>query len=548
FYAACPQIVQGAMDRFAELTGRQYGLFEYHGAIDAERVIVLMGSGCEAVHETVDFLNADENAKVGLLKVRLYRPFDAKAFVRLLPATTRTIAVLDRTKEPGSSGEPLYLDCVNALYEEGRSEMRVIGGRYGLSSKEFTPAMVKAVFENLGQVTPKNHFTIGIEDDVSHTSLDADLSFSIEPSDVVRAQFFGLGSDGTVGANKESIKIIGENTENFAQGYFVYDSKKSGAMTISHLRFGPRPIRSTYLISCANFVACHQPFLLETQEVLKDLAPGGTFLLNSPFGPDRVFEHLPETAQQRLIEQCAKFFVIDANKVARDSGMGGRINTVMQTCFFAISGVLPPEQAIDAIKNSIRKTYAKKGEEVVERNLRGVDAAVAHLYEVKLPEAVTPRASGRNGEMKRAPEFVRNVLGEIIAGRGDRLPVSALPNDGSYPTGTTQFEKRNLAAEVPVWDPEVCIQCGKCVLVCPHAVIRSKVYDAPLLDGAPAGFKSRDARLPEWKGLKYTLQVAAEDCTGCGICIDVCPARNKSEARLKAINMQAQAPLRESER
>ncbi|MGZ4967256.1 MAG: pyruvate:ferredoxin (flavodoxin) oxidoreductase, partial [Chthoniobacterales bacterium] len=374
FYAACPQIVQSAMDRFAELTGRQYGLFEYHGAIDAERVMVLMGSGCEAVHETVDFLNADENAKVGVLKVRLYRPFDAKAFVRLLPATTRTIAVLDRTKEPGSSGEPLYLDCVNALYEEGRSEMRVIGGRYGLSSKEFTPAMVKAVFENLGQVTPKNHFTIGIEDDVSHTSLDADLSFSIEPSDVVRAQFFGLGSDGTVGANKESIKIIGENTENFAQGYFVYDSKKSGAMTISHLRFGPRPIRSTYLISCANFVACHQPFLLETQEVLKDLAPGGTFLLNSPFGPDRVFEHLPETAQQRLIEQGAKFFVIDANKVARDSGMGGRINTVMQTCFFAISGVLPPEQAIDAIKNSIRKTYAKKGEEVVEMNLRGVDA------------------------------------------------------------------------------------------------------------------------------------------------------------------------------
>jgi pyruvate-ferredoxin/flavodoxin oxidoreductase len=547
FYAACPEIVQRTMDRFEELTGRRYGLFEYHGATDAERVIILMGSGCEAVHETVDFLNAGKE-KVGVLKVRLYRPFDAQSFVKMLPATTRAIAVLDRTKEPGSGGEPLYLDCVNALYEQGRSDLRVVGGRYGLSSKEFTPAMIKAVFDNLEKSSPKNHFTVGIDDDLSHTSLDVDLNFSIEPNDVVRAQFFGLGSDGTVGANKESIKIIGENTDYFAQGYFVYDSKKAGAMTISHLRFGPRPIRSTYLITSANFIGCHQPVLLETYDVLKDLAPGGTFLLNSPFGPERVWEHLPENAQRRLIHQRAKVFVIDANKVARDSGMGGRINTVMQTCFFALSGVLPSEKAVAAIKNSIRKTYAKKGDEIVEMNLRAVDQTLAHLYEVKVPDAVTPAVAGRNGQLKHAPEFVRNVLGEIMAGRGDRVPVSALSNDGTYPTGTTRWEKRNLAVEVPVWDPEVCIQCGKCVMVCPHAVIRSKVYEAAVLQGAPTTFKSREARLPEWKDLRYTLQVAVEDCTGCGICVDVCPARNKSEARFKAINMQPQLPLRETER
>lgn len=545
-YAACPQIVQRTMDQFAELTGRRYGLFEYHGATDAERVIVLMGSGCEAVHETVDFLNT-QNEKIGVLKVRLYRPFDAQAFVKMLPANVRRIAVLDRTKEPGAV-EPLYLDCVNALCEQGRSDVQVVGGRYGLSSKEFTPAMIKAVFDNLSQPSPKNHFTVGIDDDLSHSSLNVDSDFSIQSDDVVCAQFFGLGSDGTVGANKESIKIIGENTNYFAQGYFVYDSKKSGAMTISHLRFGPRPIRSTYLITKANFVACHQAFLLETCDVLRDLAPGGTFLLNSPLGPDRIWSQLPETVQRRLIEQHAKFFVIDGNKVARDAGMGGRINTVMQTCFFAISGVLPAEQAIEAIKNSIRKTYGKKGDEIVEMNLRAVDHTLAHLYEVEIRDAVVPVKSKGNGELKRAPEFVRNVLGEIIAGRGDRVPVSALPNDGTYPTGTTQFEKRNLASEVPVWDLAVCIQCGRCVLVCPHAVIRSKAYDTAVLHGAPSSFKSAEARLPEWQGLKYTLQVAVEDCTGCGICVDVCPARNKSEARLKAINMQPQLPLREAER
>ncbi len=556
-YAACPQIVQRTMDHFVELTGRRYGLFEYHGATDAKRVIVLMGSGCEAVHETVDFLNS-QNEKVGVLKVRLYRPFDTQAFVKMLPANVRHIAVLDRTKEPGAGGEPLYLDCVNALHEQGRSDVQVVGGRYGLSSKEFTPAMIKAVFENLAQSSPKNHFTVGIEDDLSHTSLGVEPNFLTERDDVVRAQFFGLGSDGTVGANKESIKIIGENTDYFAQGYFVYDSKKSGAMTISHLRFGPRPIRSTYLITQANFVACHQAFLLETCDVLRDLASGGTFLLNSPLGADRVWGRLPENAQRRLIEQRANFFVIDGNKVAREAGMGGRINTVMQTCFFAISGVLPAQQAIEAIKNSIRKTYAKKGDEVVEMNLKAVEQTLANLYEVKIPDAVAggvdaglrDQRSGLqpNGELKRAPEFVRNVLGEIIAGRGDRVPVSALPNDGTYPTGTTQFEKRNLATEVPVWDPQVCIQCGRCVLVCPHAVIRSKAYDVAVLPGAPSSFKSAEARLPEWKGLKYTLQVAVEDCTGCGICVDVCPARNKSEARLKAINMQPQLPLRETER
>ena len=546
FYSACPAIVDRAMDRFAKLTGRRYGLFEYHGATDAEHVIVIMGSGCEAVHETVDFLNA-RKAKVGVVKVRLYRPFDGKAFLNVLPTTARNVAVLDRTKEPGAGGDPLYLDCVNALYE-GRRDVRVVGGRYGLSSKEFTPAMIKAVFDNLTQSSPKNHFTVGIIDDVSHTSLEIDPDFSIEPEEVVRALFFGLGSDGTVGANKESIKIIGESTDHFAQGYFVYDSKKSGALTISHLRFGPRPIRSSYLINQAQFVACHQSFLLETYDVLRDLAPKGTFLLNTPFDRHHIWAHLPENVQRRLIERRAHFFVIDASKVAREAGMGGRINTVMQACFFCISGALPADKAIGAIKDSIRKTYARKGEEIVEMHLRAVDQAITHLHEVEVPDTIVSAPSQRNGHLKQAPDFVRNVLGEIMSGRGDGVPVSALPNDGTFPTGTTQYEKRNLATEVPVWDPNVCIQCGKCVLVCPHAVIRSKVYDEKVLRDAPETFKSREARLPAWKGLQYTLQVAVEDCTGCGICVDVCPARNKSEARLKAINMQSQLPLRKSER
>ena len=547
FYQACPHIVQGAMDRFAALTGRQYHLFDYQGAADAERVIVIMGSGGEAAEETADFLNS-QGEKVGVLKVRLYRPFDSPGFVRALPSTVKAIAVLDRTKEPGSAGEPLYLDCVNALQEANRTELRIVGGRYGLSSKEFTPAMVKAALDNLKEPIPKNHFTIGINDDVTGTSLVYDASFSVESSDVVRAVFYGLGSDGTVGANKESIKIIGENTPNYAQGYFVYDSKKSGAMTISHLRFGPRPLRSTYLISEANFVGCHQPGFLERYDVVDKVAPHGTFLLNTPFGPDQVWSRLPESVQKQLIEKRPHFFVIDAHKVAHETGMGGRINTIMQTCFFAISGVLPSQEAMSAIKDSIRKTYGKKGADIVQTNLNAVDHTLTNLFEVHIPEEVTPRPELEPAAVTKAPPFIRDVLGKLIAGHGDEVPVSALPVDGTYPTGTARWEKRNLALEVPVWDPDICIQCGKCVLVCPHAVIRSKVYEPSFLTSAPDSFKSHQARLPEWKGLNYTLQVSTEDCTGCGICVDVCPARNKSEARLKAINMRSHSELRDAER
>ncbi len=547
FYQACPHIVQDAMDRFAALTGRQYHLFDYQGAADAERVIVIMGSGGEAAEETADFLNS-QGEKVGVLKVRLYRPFDSPGFVRALPSTVKAIAVLDRTKEPGSAGEPLYLDCVNALQEANRTELRIVGGRYGLSSKEFTPAMVKAALDNLKEPIPKNHFTIGINDDVTGTSLVYDASFSVESSDVVRAVFYGLGSDGTVGANKESIKIIGENTPNYAQGYFVYDSKKSGAMTISHLRFGPRPIRSTYLVSEANFVGCHQPGFLERYDVVDKVAPHGTFLLNTPFGPDEVWSRLPESVQKQLIEKRPHFFVIDAHKVAHETGMGGRINTIMQTCFFAISGVLPSQEAMSAIKDSIRKTYGKKGADIVQTNLNAVDHTLTYLFEVHIPEEVTPRPELEPAAVTKAPPFIRDVLGKLIAGHGDEVPVSALPVDGTYPTGTARWEKRNLALEVPVWDPDICIQCGKCVLVCPHAVIRSKVYEPSFLTSAPDSFKSNQARLPEWKGLNYTLQVSTEDCTGCGICVDVCPARNKSEARLKAINMRSHSELRDAER
>lgn len=546
FYAACPAIVQGVMERFAELTGRRYGLFEYHGAPDAERVIVLMGSGAETACETVDFLNGN-GARVGVVKVRLYRPFDSQRFLEVLPVTAQAIAVLDRTKEPGSGGEPLYLDCVNALYGSAHRP-KVVGGRYGLSSKEFTPAMVKAIFENLAAPAPRERFTIGIRDDLSGTSLDFDPTFSVESDDTFRAIFFGLGSDGTVGANKDSIKIIGENTANHVQAYFVYDSKKAGATTISHLRFGPRPIHSPYLISRAQFVGCHQPRFLERMNVIEALMPNGIFLLNTPFGPQEVWEHLPEEIQRGLIERQARFFVIDAHKVARDCGMGGRINTVMQACFFSVSGVLPHDDAIAAIKASIRKTHGKKGEEIVQMNLEALDQTLARLHEVSIPNHVGSVVAMQKSVPDAAPAFVRNLLGRLIAGRGDEVPVSALPADGTFPTGTAQWEKRNLAREIPVWDPNVCIQCGKCVIVCPHGVIRSKAYEPSWIANAPASFKFHDARLPEWRGLKYTLQVAPEDCTGCGICVDVCPARNKSEARLKAINMQLQAPLRGTER
>jgi pyruvate-ferredoxin/flavodoxin oxidoreductase len=549
FYAATPEIVQQAMDKFAELTGRQYHLFDYHGAPDAEHIIVLMGSGCEAAHETVDYL-IERGEKVGLLKLRLYRPFDRRRFVEALPASVNAIAVLDRTKEPGSVGEPLYLDCVTALFEERLRERMplAVGGRYGLSSKEFTPAMIKAVFDNLARPHPKNHFTVGIVDDVSHTSLDYDPEFSIEPESVVRAVFYGLGADGTVGANKNSIKIIGENSDNFAQGYFVYDSKKSGTMTTSHLRFGPKPIRSNYLIGKANFVACHQPVFLERSDMLREIVPGGVFLLNTPCGPDAVWESLPQPVQERIITKKLKFYVIDALKIAQQAGMKGRINTVMQVCFFAISGVLPREEAIAAIKQSIEKTYGKKGDEIVEMNLKAVDRTLENLFEVKVPATVSSAVGFVPPVPAEAPDFVRNVLGEMIARRGDLLPVSVLPVDGTYPTGTARWEKRNLATEIPVWDSDICIQCGKCALVCPHAVIRIKTYEPDGLQGAPETFKAIDARDTEWQGLKYSIQVSPEDCTGCGICVDVCPVKNKSAANLKAINMQPQPPIRETER
>jgi pyruvate-ferredoxin/flavodoxin oxidoreductase len=554
FYAACPEITQRAMDKFARLTGRQYRLFEYHGAPDAERVIVIMGSGAEAAHETVDYLTA-RGEKVGALKVRLYRPFDSQRFVATLPATTKAVAVLDRTKEPGSSGEPLYLDCVNALHEalgDGRCELkaapRVIGGRYGLSSKEFTPAMIKAIFDELSRPRPKNHFTIGIDDDLTCTSLDYAPEFSTEPENVIRALFYGLGADGTVGANKNSIKIIGEKTDNYAQGYFVYDSKKSGAVTVSHLRFGAQPIRSTYLVTQANFVACHQPGFLERYDMLTALTPGGTFLLNTPYGPEEVWDHLPRQAQEQIIGKRPRFFVIDGAGVARESGLGGRINTIMQSCFFALSGVLPKDEVIEAIKDSIRKTYGKKGEEIVRMNLKAVDQTLERLYEAQIPERAEGKIELSPPVPPAAPPFVRDVLGEIIAGRGNELPVSALPCDGSYPTGTGKWEKRNLAPEIPVWDPVACIQCGKCAMVCPHGAIRIKVYNPECLADAPPAFKSCGAKDREWQGMKYSIQVAPEDCTGCGVCVDICPAKNKSQMSLKAINMAPQPPLREQER
>jgi len=551
YYRACATIVQGAMDRFAKQTGRSYHLFDYFGASDAERVIVVMGSGAGAIEEAVERLVKD-GEKVGLLKVRLFRPFAAEAFLSALPKTARAMAVLDRTKEPGSLGEPLYMDVVTAISEAAggkasRPDLRVVGGRYGLSSKEFTPAMAKGVFDELKKAGPKNHFTIGIHDDVTHTSLEYDAEFSTEDPHTVRALFYGLGSDGTVGANKNSIKIIGKGTDNYAQGYFVYDSKKAGSVTVSHLRFGPNPIRSTYLISKASFVACHQFQFLERMDVVEAAQPGATFLLNAPFGPEEIWNHVPRSLQQAIIKKGLKFYVIDAYKVAREAGMGSRINTIMQTCFFAISGVLPREEAIQAIKEAIRETYGKRGDAVVQKNFAAVDQALAHLHEVKVPGQVTAGFDIMAPVPERAPEFVQNVLGAMIAGKGDSLPVSAMPIDGTFPTGTAYWEKRNIAQEIPVWDEELCIQCGKCVLVCPHAVIRAKIYDSSLLGSAPATFKSTKPRWREFESLRYTLQVSPEDCTSCRLCVEICPAKSKSEAKHKAINMQAQPALREPE-
>ncbi len=549
FYDACAAHVERAFSKFAELTGRRYSLYEYVGAPDAERVIVLMGSGCEAVEETVEWLQK-KGEKVGVLKVRLYRPLDVARFAAALPKSVKFVSVLDRTKEPGAGGEPLYLDVVAALNETGRKEIEIVGGRYGLSSKEFTPAMIKAVFENLSKTKPKHHFTIGINDDVTHTSLPYDASFSIEPDDVFRGLFYGLGADGTVGANKESIKIIGENTSSFAQGYFVYDSKKSGSMTVSHIRFGPRPIRSTYLVSKANFIAIHQPGFIERYDILKDLVDGGIFLLNSSFSPEVIWGTLPEIAQKRLIEKKAKFFVIDASRIAKESGMKGRINTIMQTCFFAVSGVLPREEAIESIKKSIKKAYGKKGEDVVQKNIAAVENTIANLHEVTLPKESSNHTALLPAISMEAPTFVREVLGEVASGHGDELPVSAMPVDGTYPTGTAQWEKRNLSTEVPVWNADVCIQCGKCVFVCPHAVVRTKVGKKEAFDEAPEGFLVTPARLPEWKGLEFTLQISTEDCTGCALCVDVCPTKDKSdpEGKKKAINMTSLAPIAEASR
>lgn len=547
YYDACPGIVQKTMDKFAKLTGRQYKLFDYIGAPDAEKVIVLMGSGAEAAEEAITYLVA-RGEKVGAVKVRLYRPFVGQACIDAFPKTVKSIAVLDRTKEPGAGGEPLYLDVVNAFAEFGESlSPKVVGGRYGLSSKEFTPAMIKGIFEELAKDKPKNHFTIGINDDVTHTSLDYDPAFSTEDPDGVQAVFYGLGSDGTVGANKNSIKIIGGETDNYAQGYFVYDSKKAGSVTVSHLRFGPNPIHATYLVSKAGFVACHQSFFLEKYDMLEKMKEGGTFLLNTLHSADAVWDKLPRSVQQGLIDKKAKFYVIDAYEVAKKTNMGVRINTIMQTCFFAISGVLPKDEAIAAIKNAIKKTYGKKGDDVVQQNFNAVDQSLAHLKEVPVPEKATSSIEKPPIVSENAPDFVKEVTARIMEGKGDELPVSKLPEDGTYPTATTRWEKRNIALEIPVWDPDTCIQCGKCISMCPHAVIRMKAYDPKYLEGAPETFKAMDAKNKDWAGQKFTIQVSPEDCTGCSLCVQACPAKNKQDPSKKAINMSPQPPLRESE-
>ena len=551
YYLAAPALVQDVMDRLAKIIGRTYHLFDYYGAPDADRVIVMMGSGVGAAEEAVDALNA-QGHKLGIVKVRLYRPFDAAAMIAALPATVKAIAVLDRTKEPGSLGEPLYQDVVTALAESaGKLPFEaplVIGGRYGLSSKEFTPAMVKGVFDEISKLEPKNHFTIGIDDDVTHTSLSYDPDFSTEDPRTVRALFYGLGSDGTVGANKNSIKIIGSETPNYAQGYFVYDSKKSGSMTTSHLRFGPNPIRSSYLITKASFIACHNFSFLEKMNVLECAVPGAVFLLNSPYPAAEVWDKLPRTIQHELRTRKIQFYVIDGYTVARAAGMGTRINTIMQTCFFAISGVLPREDAIYQIKKAIQKTYGKRGEAVVQKNYAAVDAALAHLEKVDIPAEDSSSFDLVGSISDRAPAFVHDVLGQIAGGHGDLLPVSALPAGGTFPTATAQWEKRNIAQFIPEWDETICIQCGKCVMVCPHAVIRAKVYSDEGLTNAPSTWKSAK---PKWKGMEndhYTLQVAPEDCTGCALCIEACPVKSKSDAGHKAINMVPQEPLRAPER
>lgn len=554
YYIACPGIVQQQMDKFAKVVGRQYKLFDYVGAPDAEKVIIMMGSGAQAAEETVDYLTS-KGEKVGLIKVRLYRPFSIEHFINALPPNVKSIAVLDRTKEPGAPGEPLYMDVVNSISEKfvtGDLKInypKIVGGRYGLSSKEFNPAMVKSVFDNLDNDKPKNHFTVGIKEDVTNSSLDFDPNFSVEAEETFRGKFYGLGADGTVGANKNSIKIIGEGTDYYAQGYFVYDSKKSGSMTISHLRFGPKELKSTYLINRANFIACHQQVFLEKLDMLKEAVKGATFLLNTKISKDKVWDSLPEKVQKDLIEKKMKFYIIDAYKVADETGMGARINTIMQTCFFAISNIFPKEKAIDLIKDSIKKTYGAKGDKIVQMNFDAVDKTLANLFEVEVPGVITSTIQLQPPVSANAPEFVKEVTAKIIAFEGDDIPVSKFPVDGTFPLGTTKWEKRNIALEVPVWDTEVCIQCNKCVIVCPHATIRAKVFEEKYLKDAPPTFKFAKFRAKDYgENMYYSLQVAVEDCTGCGLCVDFCPAKNKKETRLKAINMAEQMPIRDQER
>jgi pyruvate-ferredoxin/flavodoxin oxidoreductase len=554
YYTAVPGIVQKTMDKFARLFGRPYHLFDYVGAADADRVIVIMGSGAGVVEETVEKL-LEEGQKVGLVIVRLCRPFDAEAMVRAIPKSARIIAVLDRTKEPGGAGEPLYQDTITALAEcwsestGGAALPKVIGGRYGLSSKEFTPAMVAGVYEEMRKPQPKRHFTVGIVDDVTHLSLDFDAGFTTERSDVTRGVFFGLGSDGTVSAVRSTVKIVGENTPLHSQGYFVYDSRKAGSVTVSHLRVSPRPIKGSYLVHRATFVSCAQFHFLERIDMLSMAEPGATFLLNSPYGPEEAWDHLPAEVQRQIVDKKLKFYVVDAYKVARETQMGVRINTIMQTCFFKLSGMLPEEEAILQIKDSIKKTYGKKGGgKVVEQNFAAVDAALENLKKVTYPPQVTSMLHVVPPVPENAPQFVKDVLGMMIANRGDDLPVSAMPDDGTFPTGTTKYEKRSIAQDIPVWDAKICIQCGLCSLACPHATIRMKAFDPALLKDAPAQFPSADWRGKEYPGWKVTVQVAPDDCTGCGVCVDVCPAKDKVKIKHKAIDMEPKVPHLAAER
>jgi pyruvate-ferredoxin/flavodoxin oxidoreductase len=557
YYLATPKIVQETMDKFAKIVGRQYHLFDYVGAKDAEKVIVVMGSAGDTAHETIEYLAA-KGEKVGVLKVRLFQPFSTEDFIASLPETTKKIAVLDRTKEPGSIGEPLYLNIRTAVGEamgKGEAPFKgypvIVGGRYGLGSKDFTPAMAKAVFDNLDQDKPKYEFTVGIIEDVTDTSLDVDESFDV-PVEGFSGLFYGLGSDGTVGANHNSIRIIGELTDNYAQGYFVYDSKKAGAVTVSHLRFGKKLIRKPYLISKADFVACHNPAFLEQFDMLTPAKQGGEFLLTSSYGPDEVWDTLPKEVQEQIIDKKLKFYVIDAISIAQELGLGARINVIMQTAFFKISNIIPIETAVGAIKDAIKKSYGKKGEKIVNMNNAAVDAALDKIYEVKVPGKVTSKIKMRQLVPDDAPDFVKNVTAELMGFHGEKLPVSKMPDDGKFPTGTTKFEKRNIAVNIPVWEPDVCIQCGTCSFVCPHATIRIKAYDPKYFKDAPKTFKSAEAKGKEFAGMKFTVQVAPEDCTGCGACVQMCPAQEKDEDKKptgrKAINMSPQEPLRDVER